>query len=244
MIIRSTSQPKNNEIMFFFIIFSFTILCIKKVEENFMICEIFGQQDQIWKTANCENLKPWSSLKAPKWVHLRVYKWEVRKSFGNRLMLSQGGHKQMLLQYYKLQIEAIRFWAKCRGNILTKCWLFSFFFDLLCLEWIYQNRSHFLWLAEIKVHDRKTLEGDDCNFPLHFPTELWSGKHWISRQKLGANIIFQNENCQCLHSWSKGLSIYYVIQIGGPERPPPSHYDLPFAFKICNVAIIFEDNPL
>ena len=30
----------------------------------------------------------------------------------------------------------------------------------------------FWWLAEIKVHDRKTLEGDDCNFPLHFPTEL------------------------------------------------------------------------
>ena len=39
------------------------------------------------------------------------------------------------------------------------------------------------------MDDGKTLEGDDCNFLLHFPPELRWEKHWISRQRWGANIL-------------------------------------------------------
>ena len=65
------------------------------------------------------------------------------------------------------------FLSKMQGKYSDQMFAVFFLF-LTCYVWNECTKivHIFLWLAEIKVHDRKTLEGDDCNFPLHFPTEL------------------------------------------------------------------------
>ena len=115
----------------------------------------------------------------------------IYKSWIRRKVCAKETHKE-LLQWYICQssrfVSAKNITLIHHGNIKEEALAYRY---AAYISIVATNLSRcFFQKTKQKVHDEKILEGDDCNFLLHFPPELQWEKHWISRQKLGANILF------------------------------------------------------